>query len=224
MDTKVCNVCNVEKLTTDFYKRKESNDGLRNECKSCTKVRINNYRRKNKKKVNNWNKETYYRNIEKHKETNKKYRDNNKEKEKVRGKNYRDNNTDKIKKYYEENKKELLDKGLQRIKKRYKSDELFKIKHIMRARLSMFLKLHNITKKNKTFDIIGCLPTELKGHLEKQFTEGMCWERIGKEIHIDHIIPLSSAKNEDEVYKLCHYTNLQPLWAEDNLRKRNKII
>ena len=38
------------------------------------------------------------------------------------------------------------------------------------------------------------------------------------------IIPLSSAKNENDVYMLCHYTNLQPLWAEENLRKSNKII
>jgi hypothetical protein len=52
----------------------------------------------------------------------------------------------------------------------------------------------------------------------------MSWDRIGKEIHIDHIIPLSSAKSEDEIYKLCHYTNLQPLWAEDNLKKSNKIL
>ena len=49
------------------------------------------------------------------------------------------------------------------------------------------------------------------------------WDNYGK-WHIDHIIPLSSANNEDEVYKLCHHTNLQPLWAEDNLRKSNKII
>jgi hypothetical protein len=63
----------------------------------------------------------------------------------------------------------------------------------------------------------------LKKHLEIQFIEGMSWENQGK-WHIDHKIPLSSAKTEEEVYKLCHYTNLQPLWAEDNLKKGSKIL
>jgi hypothetical protein len=52
----------------------------------------------------------------------------------------------------------------------------------------------------------------------------MSWQLMGKHIHIDHIIPLSLAKTEEELYKLCHYTNLQPLWAEDNLKKSNKIL
>ena len=81
----------------------------------------------------------------------------------------------------------------------------------------------SITKKNKTFDIVGCSPESLKEHLEKQFTNGMTWDNRS-EWHIDHIIPLSSAKTEEELYKLCHYSNLQPLWAGDNLSKGNKVF
>lgn len=94
----------------------------------------------------------------------------------------------------------------------------------VRGRVKSFLKLKNITKQNKTFDIVGCSPELLKEHIEKKFTEGMSWELMGKYIHIDHIIPLSSANTEEEIYRLCHYTNLQPLWAEDNLKKSNKIL
>jgi hypothetical protein len=52
----------------------------------------------------------------------------------------------------------------------------------------------------------------------------MSWGLMGKSIHIDHIIPLSSANTEEDIYKLCHYTNLQPLWAEDNIKKGDKIL
>jgi hypothetical protein len=93
-----------------------------------------------------------------------------------------------------------------------------------RARTRLFLNSKNIKKKNNTFEIVGCSPEFLKEYLEKQFTEGMNWDLFGKHIHIDHIIPLSFAKTEEEAYKLCHYTNLQPLWAEDNLKKSNKIL
>ena len=94
----------------------------------------------------------------------------------------------------------------------------------MRSRLNIFLKTKGVRKTNKTFDIVGCSPEFLKEYIENKFTEGMSWVLMGKHIHIDHIIPLSSAKTEEDVYKLCHYTNLQPLWAEDNLKKSSKII
>ena len=60
-------------------------------------------------------------------------------------------------------------------------------------------------------------------YLENLFTENMNWSNYG-EWHIDHIMPLSPANTEEEIYNLCHYTNLQPLWGEDNLKKSNKII
>jgi hypothetical protein len=59
-------------------------------------------------------------------------------------------------------------------------------------------------------------------HIEGLFLDGMSWENHG-EWHIDHITPLASAKNEDELLRLCHYKNLQPLWARDNLSKGKKM-
>ena len=88
--------------------------------------------------------------------------------------------------------------------------------------INSFVKLNKFAKKTKTFDLIGCDPISLKDFLEKKFIEGMCWGNYG-EWHIDHIIPLSSAKTEEEIYKLCHYSNLQPLWAIDNLKKVSYI-
>ena len=66
--------------------------------------------------------------------------------------------------------------------------------------------------------MLGCSWEELKTHIENQFTEGMSWDRLS-EIHIDHIIPLASATTEEDLIKLAHYTNLQPLWAKDNISK-----
>ena len=77
-------------------------------------------------------------------------------------------------------------------------------------------------KSKTTEEIIGCDLEFFVKYIESKFTDGMCWERIN-EIHIDHIIPLATAKTEEEVIKLCHYTNLQPLWAKDNLSKGSKI-
>jgi hypothetical protein len=154
----------------------------------------------------------------------KKYYNQNSEKLKKRRKErYSENSYEELnnnKNYYIKNKKEII----KTLRTKRQTDFFYRMKNNLRSRLIQFLSSHKLHKDNKTFDIVGCSPEFLKEYLENKFTEGMSWELMGKDIHIDHIIPLSSAKSEEDVYKLCHYTNLQPLWAEDNLSKGCKII
>lgn len=78
-------------------------------------------------------------------------------------------------------------------------------------------------KDCRSLDILGCSIEYAKQFLADKFSEGMSWNNHG-EWHIDHIIPLSSAGNNLKLLKnLGHYTNLQPLWAHDNLSKNAKL-
>jgi hypothetical protein len=109
--------------------------------------------------------------------------------------------------------------------KRRRESNIIKLSENIRRRINVFLSSKKITKKNKTFDVVGCTPEFLKEYLEKKFIEGMSWDNYGfYGWHIDHIIPLCTAKNEDDIIKLCHYTNLQPLWSQDNLKKGGRIV
>ena len=128
----------------------------------------------------------------------------------------------------EEYKKTSTDKDLNSkiniYNQRYDLEFKDKIKFIssLYARLRNFLK----GKDNSIFTrkIIGCSPKELKKHLENNWAVGMNWNNYGfYGWHIDHIIPVSSANNKKELYVLFHHTNLQPLWARENLKKSNKI-
>ena len=107
---------------------------------------------------------------------------------------------------------------------RRREDMFFKIKGNMSGRLSDLINKRNLG--TTTLELIGCDRETFISHIETQFTEGMTWENYGlKGWHVDHIIPLSSfdLTIEDEVKKACHYTNLQPLWWQDNLEKGNKV-
>lgn len=101
-------------------------------------------------------------------------------------------------------------------------DPLFKLKRTLRSRLYGALLSKGYIHNNKFSIYIGCSIEELKAYIESKFSSGMTWENHGL-WHIDHIIPLSSAKTQDEMYELCHYTNLQPLWAKDNIVKGNTL-
>jgi hypothetical protein len=208
METKICSKCNEEKNVCEFHKSLKNKSGLRNECKLCRKVIKKTYYDNNKTKILE-NKKKYY--LEK--------------KEIILEKSnfYHYNNTEKIKNYRKEYYQNNKPKFNEYNKIKYQTDIFYKIGKLVRRRVYDYISEPNI-KLKKTFEIVGCTPEFLKEYIENKFTEKMSWELMGKYIHIDHIIPLSSAKTEEEVYKLCHYTNLQPLWAEDNLSKGSKIL
>lgn len=185
------------------------------------------WRKENPECISNYSKLYYIKNKESLIERGRKYYDTNKDNILEKCKEYVKNNFDKTsnyqKKYRENNKEKLRNYKYYYNKTRRETDILFNLRNNISHRVREFLKVKNITKNNKTFEIVGCSPQFLSEYLQKQFVDGMTWENRS-EWHIDHIIPLSSAKTEEEIYKLCHYTNLQPLWAEDNLKKSNKII
>lgn len=110
-------------------------------------------------------------------------------------------------------------------KNRRANDHMYRFTENLRTRARTFLNNQMpYGKKSKTTELLGADYITVYDHIESLFTSGMSWWMIGKHIHIDHIIPLSSAKTEEEAIKLFHYTNLQPLWAEDNLKKGSKIL
>jgi hypothetical protein len=231
---KKCKICNIIKNYELFGSEKKSKDGKRSVCKECRKIESKtrykenkeyflNYNKTNKDKINEIKKIWSQNNKELKKEIQKKYLLNNKEKRKESVGKYYFNNIDKIKKYKEDWNEKNIGYQTNYDKKRKKTDPIYKITKLSRTRIYLFLKQKNINKNNTTFGFIGCKPSELKEYLENQFKDDMSWDNYGK-WHIDHIIPLSSAKTNEEVYKLCHYKNLQPLWAEENLKKGSKII
>jgi hypothetical protein len=112
-----------------------------------------------------------------------------------------------------------------RDKERKSNDPLYKLTCVLKSRTSKAFKRMGYKKKTKTQQMLGVSYEVVKAHIERQFKNGMTWNNNTKEgWHVDHIIPLASAKNEEELRKLCHYTNLQPLWAFDNISKGANII
>lgn len=108
-----------------------------------------------------------------------------------------------------------------RRRSRRDTDPLFRLITNMRSRLHIAFKNRNWQKESTTSQLLGCDLEQVMKHIESKFKQGMSWENYGK-WHIDHIIPLCSAKTPDDVSKLCHFSNLQPLWALDNIRKKGK--
>lgn len=145
----------------------------------------------------------------------------NKEKTLEQNKKWARENPKKAQKWAKENPEYYRNYHRKWRKERYKNDLEFKLKCIGRSRI--YSALQGKYKDETFIGLIGCTTKELIEHLESQFDEKMSWENHG-EWHIDHIKPCDAfdLSNEEERFKCFHYSNLQPLWAQENLRKGAK--
>lgn len=127
-----------------------------------------------------------------------------------------------MREYYAANKQVITDRW-RKSKKQYMLDPLYRTKESVRQRVARAFVQKGFTKRSKTYDIVGYSFEELKSHIEKQFVEGMSWDNRS-DWHIDHMVPLSIAKSEEELVKLGHYSNLRPLFTKDNFKKSDSML
>jgi len=106
-----------------------------------------------------------------------------------------------------------------------KTNPLYRLSANLRHRTNMALKKGSFTKKSSLSEYLGCSVKEFKAHLEALWTAEMNWSNYGLGPglwNMDHTIPLASAKSEEEIHKLCHYTNIRPMWSEYNCMKNGQ--
>lgn len=133
--------------------------------------------------------------------------------------------------YYASHREEILAKAKakrsiirEQIRERLRNDPQFKLSLRLRYRIWKALKQQSATKSKRTLALIGCSIETLKNHLESQFLPGMTWDNYGT-WHVDHILPCAffDLSNVEEQEKCFHFSNLQPLWASDNISKGSKV-
>jgi len=228
-----CKECRkkITKIYRDNNKEKIKSD--RDKFIANNKDYFRNYAINNKESLKEYRKEYLEINKEKITESKKDYNKNNRTKSNEYLKKYRSENKEKIKeyynnsketrkKYYESNKDIIRIKRNEYFKKKKKDDKLFKLSCNVRTLVSLAIN-RKYVKYSKTTEIIGCSFEELKSRIESNFQDWMTWENYGLyngELNygwdIDHIIPLSYAKSEEDIISLNHYTNLQPLCSKVN--------
>jgi len=211
---------NCDNCNKNFSPRTKRNKWCSRECyHQSDNYKANRKKNRQSDKGKEWQKQ--YVESGKAKKSVKKYRQSDKGK-KNQKKIYA---SDSYKNYRKEKRgtAEYKDGYNQYVRKRRSEDPGFKLMGNLRNRMTKFLKVKKMLKTNTMAELVCCSPQKLREHLEKQFKPGMTWKNHATDgWHVDHIIPLASVKNLEDKRKLCHYTNLQPLWAEENLKKSNK--
>ena len=214
MELKKCSKCWEDKPKEEFHIRSAALDGRHPYCKVCRKELSSKYYLNNKKKLDAANKE---------------YNRKNKKRIRKRQREWYQENRGRILKEHKQWRQNNKGWHTTYMRERRRNDSVFRITRNMGA--GMWACLKGVRKNSRTFSYIDKSPEELMNYLEKQFTEGMSRENYG-EWHVDHIRPLASfefdkykegsAEFEALLGEAWHYTNLQPLWAADNISKGAK--
>lgn len=197
--------------------------------KNCdhVKAKRQDYYLRNKEKIDAENMRRYYADPEQAKERMRRYREENSDKVKERYKKWLLDNAEQVRANNRRNyllNKEDYARRTRESEQRRMHDPEFRLIKAMRARLRAAVRAKGARKHDKTFNLIGCTIPELQEHLSAQFAPGMTWENYGSMWHVDHIRPIASFRllNPAQQKECFHFSNLQPLWAEDNFRKSDK--
>lgn len=194
-------------------KRKEARRKYYLKNKESIKVKDKQYISDNLEKVKIRRQKLYIRKKEEIKIKDRVIYKNNKEKIKFKNKQWNIDNPTYMKEY-----------NRRYFRERKATDPLFKLKCDIRCLIGSCFRKQFLRKSRKTNEILGCTFEEFKVHLEKQFDKNMNWDNHGSYWEIDHIKPISLAKNKEEVIELNHFTNLRPLEKSENRAKSNKYL
>lgn len=241
---KICTKCEIEKDLSEFHKRKDGKFGVRSICKECLnrstkenydseyhKSYYKKYYHENKDKIKSYKKKRDKHilnpeSLEKSRQRSKDYYYKNKESINIYQKEYREKNRSKNSDYqreYREKNKDVLREGQKNYMKNKRSiDPLFKLSTNIRNLIkNSFIKKKSI-KSKKTSEILGCSFQDFYNYIEDKFDDKMRWDNYGSYWELDHIEPISSAENIDDILRLNHYLNFQPLEIfENRYIKRN---
>ena len=223
---KTCSKCKKTKPTSEFHKRKRNKGRLVSHCKDCIKEYGKKYREINSKRIKEHQKKCRRTNPEKVKEYYKKWREANPEKIKEYAKKWKEINPEKakenVKKCRRANLEYYKEYSNQYIQNRKATDSLFKLRHNIKILIRDSLNKQNYTKNSKAYNILGIGYKGLLNWLNEEASNGLSYE--DNNIHLDHVIPISLGKTEEEILALNHFSNYQLLNSEENRMKHNYYI
>jgi hypothetical protein len=233
-ETKMCKQCKEIKPLSEFYRDNGKKDGFRNKCKICNKQYRQQYCIDYPEKI----KQYTIKNKEEKKSYDKKYKSKHKEKIKMRNRMHRLEHKEEIKlkskqRYLKHQKEIKLQRQQHRLEHRNemlilrrkyinhknKTDPIFKIIKNVRSRNIYAFKSQGVKKTMHTLESLGCTALEFQTHMISNFKPGMTKENNGKrKWQQHHIIPFSSVdlKDPEQLKKVCHYTNIIPMWEDEH--------